>query len=548
MIGVISRDRQKAAVEEFFELFKTPWEHFRGDGKYDVVITTDSVAEVPPAKLVIAFGSTRTSDGERDGIRLGSVAIGGEIEWEGEAVPIYRRMATFTEPGEPFLFGSGGKAAGLAFDRSDRKILRVGYDLFEEVEHLLRHGQPKEKAHIPTMEIHISMIRKWIIGCGLPLVEIPPFPHGVDFITCLTHDIDFMGIRDHKFDHTMFGFIFRSLVPKYLSGLDRKTFRTRYLKNLRALSSLPLVHAGILPDFWYSLDKYPAMEKELKSTFFFLPFKDRPGDPLEGEPDKYRAARYDIGRYREQIRSLARAGIEVGLHGIDAWKDSRKGREELETIRDITGKDRIGARMHWLYFSDETPKRLEEAGVRYDSTLGYNDAVGFRSGTSQVFRLPGTSKVFELPLHAQDTAMLYPDRMNLSEAQAFARCGELIRAIRIHGGVFTINWHDRSLAPERNWDTLYLGLLNALRKENTWFATSGEAVSWFEKRRAARFERMDAPGILPAVRVTDTGAQDGPPLTLRLHLPAGSMKEKEGVPVSRVDRPLTRGMEPVAGR
>ena len=32
MIGVIFREHQKAMVEEFFELFKTPWEPFREGG------------------------------------------------------------------------------------------------------------------------------------------------------------------------------------------------------------------------------------------------------------------------------------------------------------------------------------------------------------------------------------------------------------------------------------------------------------------------------------------------------------------------------------
>ena len=116
--------------------------------------------------------------------------------------------------------------------------------------------------------------------------------------------------------------------------------------------------------------------------------------------------------------------------------------------------------MHWLYFSDETPKHLEEAGVYYDSTLGYNETVGYRSGTTQVFRLPGTSTVFELPLHVQDTAMFYPGRMGMSESEAMATVrGADWRLSKTHGGVFTINWHDRSLAPERNWDAAYLALL-----------------------------------------------------------------------------------------
>jgi hypothetical protein len=143
--------------------------------------------------------------------------------------------------------------------------------------------------------------------------------------------------------------------------------------------------------------------------------------------------------------------------------------------------------------------------------------------------------------------MLYPGRMNLSEKQAMDLCGKLIRDIKVHGGVFTINWHDRSLAPERNWDTLYLGLLDALRAEKPWFATAGEAVSWFEKRRAVQFERATAPGSLLSVRMPETLKGEGPPLSLRVHPPAVSVEEGDGTRVSYVDYPLDQMVEPMAG-
>ena len=41
-------------------------------------------------------------------------------------------------------------------------------------------------------------------------MEIPPVPDGHRFIACLTHDMDHIGIRNHKFDHTMFGFLYRA--------------------------------------------------------------------------------------------------------------------------------------------------------------------------------------------------------------------------------------------------------------------------------------------------------------------------------------------------
>ena len=42
--------------------------------------------------------------------------------------------------------------------------------------------------------------------------------------------------------------------------------------------------------------------------------------------------------------------------------------------------------MHWLYF-DRIAGAARAAGFTYDSTWGYNEAVGYRAGTSQVFVL-----------------------------------------------------------------------------------------------------------------------------------------------------------------
>ena len=56
------------------------------------------------------------------------------------------------------------------------------------------------------------------------------------------------------------------------------------------------------------------------------------------------------------------------------------------------------------------------------------------------------------------------------------------------GGVLTINWHDRSIAPERLWDGFYLKLLRELKSRGAWFATAAQTVSWFRKRRSAVVE------------------------------------------------------------
>jgi hypothetical protein len=167
--------------------------------------------------------------------------------------------------------------------------------------------------------------------------------------------------------------------------------------------------------------------------------------------------------------------------------------------------------------------------------------VGFRSGTTQVFRLPGSPRVFELPLHVQDTALFFPGRMGVSESQAIALCDGLLRKFERYGGAFTVNWHDRSLVPERNWDSAYLALLGQLRERNTWFATAGDAVAWFEKRRGSRFDSTALSSGAPVVRLREEDAENGPALAIRVHQPARSTDGKKGHRKSFVDHPGRSG-------
>ena len=225
------------------------------------------------------------------------------------------------------------------------------------------------------------------------------------------------------------------------------------------------------------------------------------------------------------IRRLESDGHEVGLHGIDAWADSSKGCAEIKEIQRLTGTTETGVRMHWLYYDKDTPAKLEKAGVAYDSTFGYNDAVGYRAGTTQVFKSLQTKLLLELPLHVMDTALFYPNYLGLSPRQAKTLLSRMVDNAARFGGCLTINWHDRSIAPERLWDACYRDLVQDLKSRGAWFSTAGQAVSWFRKRRSVVFE-MDS--IEPDAVRARVSADEGdrlPGLRLRIH----NARESRGI-------------------
>ena len=252
--------------------------------------------------------------------------------------------------------------------------------------------------------------------------------------------------------------------------------------------SLPLVYLGLARDFWNLCDRYTEIEKDARSTFFVIPEKGNPGRDACGRKLARRAAKYDLSEIADDLRRLLSAGREVAVHGIEAWRDAASGRSELARIREVTGAAEIGVRMHWLFYDEESAARLEEAGYSYDSTVGYNDAVGYRAGTVQVFKPLNVERLLELPMHAMDTAMFYLSYMRLSAAEAKSELEGLMEKACRFGGVLTINWHDRSIGPERFWDDLYIELIDELKCRGAWIPTAAEAVAWFRQRRAAVLE------------------------------------------------------------
>jgi peptidoglycan/xylan/chitin deacetylase (PgdA/CDA1 family) len=522
MIGVVANEPEHPAVVEFFELFKTPWEFYRPGGHYDVLLCSNSQVPGNDAKLLLLYGARQQAFEQYRGVKARPATGHNSICFRGERLPIYGRCLLFDGARNEVLTYEGTKAAAaVSIASGPQAVVRLGFDLFGEVRHLFTLGQPAEFAGIPTLELHISLLRDLIISHGVTLVEILPVPAGYRFIVCLTHDIDHPRARYHKCDHTMFGFLYRALVGSVINFCRGRRSLRQVAINWKAAFSLPLVFAGLAKDFWDQLDQYMDLERDLGSTFFVIPTKGDTGLDSHGRTKAKRASRYALADIADELKKLLSANREIAVHGIDAWRDSAKGRHECERIQKITGTAEVGVRMHWLYFNAQAPQTIEEAGFAYDSTAGYNETIGYRAGTAQVFKHLNASHLLELPLHIMDTALFYSSHMNLSDEQADAAMRPLIENAMRFGGVLTVNWHDRSLAPERLWVAPYRKLLNDLKSRGVWFATAREAVSWFKKRRSTRIDNIACNGNTVRTRVSINNDDNSlPALSLRVHTPA----------------------------
>src|SRR5579864_2319493 len=95
MIGVIADPAEHDVVREFFELFKTPWEFLREDGKYDVLLCAGDHPFSASAKLVIVYAGKRIELDKTRHVEIGnqrnSLCI---LDYENRAFPVYGESAS----------------------------------------------------------------------------------------------------------------------------------------------------------------------------------------------------------------------------------------------------------------------------------------------------------------------------------------------------------------------------------------------------------------------------------------------------------------------
>jgi len=165
------------------------------------------------------------------------------------------------------------------------------------------------------------------------------------------------------------------------------------------------------------------------------------------------------------ISELKERGVEQGVHpGYHTFDDPSQLRNEIEQLRQVLGQQAVGGRQHFLRWHPVMWLEWERLGLAYDSTVGFSDKVGFRSGTCIPYRpwsliLNREIALLEIPLVAMDVTLKY--YMDLSEEQCTATLRQCIDACRKVGGVFTLLWHNRSLL-DPNYGHTYQTILAEL--------------------------------------------------------------------------------------
>jgi hypothetical protein len=201
----------------------------------------------------------------------------------------------------------------------------------------------------------------------------------------------------------------------------------------------------------------------MRSAFYFLAHRDR-----RGRDGTYL---FEHEWVRSLIGHISRRGHEVGLHpSFGTYRDGARVREELERLLRVAEAERVhqdewGGRQHFLRWTNpDTWRSWEAAGLSYDSTLGYSDAVGFRTGTCHPYRAFDLTErrplqLVERPFQVMDVALL--SAMSQSLDCAYDAVMDIASHCRRYGGELGILWHNNTLLRSGREQRWYAALVQA---------------------------------------------------------------------------------------
>jgi hypothetical protein len=170
-------------------------------------------------------------------------------------------------------------------------------------------------------------------------------------------------------------------------------------------------------------------------------------------------------RIQRLIGDLRASNFEVGVHpGYDTFHHRDNLSREIAELKAAIREDFPGGRQHYLRWTPQSWLDWESCGLRYDSSVGFADHIGFRAGTSFPFRPWCWAEnrelnLIEVPLILMDcTPVKY---MRLDFQEGLERVRALIRRVEQTGGVFTLLWHNTPLL-DPDYDGWYENILDLL--------------------------------------------------------------------------------------
>jgi hypothetical protein len=358
-------------------------------------------------------------------------------------------------------FGDGVRYRADAWEAVERLECPVGDELAEAFFHLARleerGGKRDEHGRFRAVWSCLDPLDPPLERLRRKLGVKPPRWDGARFLVALTHDVDSVwrwtriGLRGAA----------ARLKDDALAGRARAATREATGLALAPLHRL----RGTDPNWRFEQIVHETRRRGASgSTFFVL---GGHSDPHDGAaPETYERLRPRV------IETLAAAGAEVGLHATYAAADDESLLADEQARLVSLGARVEGQRYHYLRVDPHRNLRpLARLGFRYDTSLGFPDAVGFRAGLARPFRPWDFEReqpldLVEVPLAAMDVTLAEQRYLGLSAQAAWLRLQALLDWAAANGAAFAILWHPDRFDPPTSggWDRLFYRVIEAVRE------------------------------------------------------------------------------------
>ena len=286
---------------------------------------------------------------------------------------------------------------------------------------------------IPHWKPYASLLMAWLENAlhhgdrqqALPRAPSPD--RGADHLVICSHDVDF-------YFTTRANALHRLIKNLGIAVLQYKSWNYFYA-NSRMLSKL--LGGARIGDYIPAL--VSRMERNAsRSTLFVVPRRVHRRDP-----------NYALRELAPVLKDAAERGFAVEIHAsYTSILESRTLLPEATEFSAALGNPASGSRQHWLRFDDPQFlfEQIAEAQLQFDSSLGFTDNVGFRSGASFAFppydfKNERPHNFLEIPLAIMDGSLFEESRVSGISPQSLA--DRVLGESRKRGwGGISILWHN----------------------------------------------------------------------------------------------------------
>lgn len=304
-------------------------------------------------------------------------------------------------------------------------------------------------------EIILKALDEFAQKNGVPFQRDPVFKKPV---LMATHDID--RVNAYSFFETGFRI-------KQLLGLAENTMSRKKHLGETVESLFHFLNPFSRKDPFWNFTSLMNWEEQrnFRGTYYFL--------EREGSRNDNSRYCFHYKKFRKLFRELTSRGHEVGIHGtLNSATNQEDMDRTVENLRKESPSPVVGIRQHYLKFSPGKTGRIQEnAGLKYDASLGFAEHDGFRHSYCWPFRLYDfqndcSLKLWEIPLTVMDGTHFYYRKLDLKGSRAEIK--KLVEEIEKFNGIFCLLWHN-SFFNERELEGItdhYTGILDLCRQKN----------------------------------------------------------------------------------